>query len=152
MHQKLLRDSKEKNKSCEVGYFWNLCNIDEVYKIQGNVNGIRLSDDIKLYRFMKYAPQCSIVIMHNHPRNGLFSGADLISFSNFKSIYAMTAVCNDGTIYMMKKTEKFSPFLLLKYYNESIGNGMYSGMKNVAKNANKIGIVYRCSVKRRKSL
>ena len=99
---------------------------------------------------MKTASLYSIVIMHNHPRNGMFSGADLKSFADYASIYAMTAVCNDGTIYMIHKTSAFNPIALMLYYSEGIEKGdEYSGIKNVAKNARKIGIIYRCSVKRR---
>jgi len=87
--------------------------------------------------------------MHNYPRNGLFSTADLASFADFNSIYAMAAICNDGTIYMMKKTLDFNPVLLFRYYNDGLGKGIYSGMKNVARNAGRIGVEYKCSVKRR---
>ena len=151
LHQELLRLSMKKNHSYEVGLFWNLINWDEVYKINGTENGVALSDNDDIRRWIKTAPMNSVVVMHNHPRNGLFSGADLKSFSTYQSIYAMTAVCNDGTIYMMKKTEKFDPVALMMYYSIGIKEGKeYSGIKNVAKNAHKIGIVYRCSVKRRK--
>ena len=91
-----------------------------------------------------------MVVMHNHPRNGLFSGADLKSFVDYVSIYAMTAVCNDGTIYTIHKTRDFDPIALMTYYNIGIQKGgEYSGIKNVAKNASKIGIRYKCSIKRR---
>ena len=100
--------------------------------------------------WIKTAPKYSIVVMHNHPRNGMFSGADLKSFVDYASIYAMTAVCNDGTIYSIHKTETFDPIALMVYYNDGIKNtGEYSGIKNVAKNASKIGIKYKCSIKRR---
>ncbi len=118
LHQDLLWKSKTKNKHREVGFFWNLSNLDDVKVIYGK-------------------------------ENGLFSGRDIESFADFMSIYAMTAVCNDGTIYTMVKLSEFDPILLKKVYNEGIGKGMYSGMKNVAKHASKIGIKYHCSVKRR---
>lgn len=149
LHQKLLFDSKNKNNGYEVGYFWDLCDIDTVYKINGSRNGIILANTPDVYRFIRNAPVSSVVIMHNHPRNGLFSAADLTSFSDFNSIYAMTAICNDGTIYMMKKTPNFNPIILFQCYNDGLGKGVYSGMKNVARNIGKIGIEYRCSVKRR---
>ena len=62
----------------------------------------------------------------------------------------MTAICNEGTIYMIHKTAEFDPIALMMYYNLGIQNGgEYSGIKNVAKNASKIGIRYKCSIKRR---
>ena len=62
----------------------------------------------------------TVVVMHNHPRNGLFSGADIRSFIDFNSIYLMTAVCNDGTIYMLRKEKNFNPLLMQKYYNDGV--------------------------------
>lgn len=151
LHQELLRVSKKKNKSFEVGFFWDLTNINNVVQVKGTLDCISLNSNVELRNKIKTAPMNSIVVLHNHPKNGLFSGADLKSFAAYNSIYAMTAVCNDGTIYMMKKTEEFDPFELMMYYNIGISEGKeYSGIKNVAKNAHKIGIVYRCSVKRRK--
>ena len=150
LHQDLLTISMKKNKSCEVGFFWNLMEPDTVYKLRGDETCISLSSNKEIRNWIKTAPVNSIVVMHNHPRNGLFSGADLKSFATYNSIYAMTAVCNDGTIYMMKKTEKFDPFALMMYYSNGITEGKeYSGIKYVAKNAHKIGIEYRCSVRRR---
>ena len=148
-HKELLNVSMKKNNSNEVGFFWNLNNLDEIFVVKGNQKSISLSDDI-LRNWIKTAPKYSIVVMHNHPRNGMFSGADLKSFVDYASIYAMTAVCNDGTIYSIHKTEAFDPIALMVYYNDGIKNtGEYSGIKNVAKNASKIGIKYKCSIKRR---
>lgn len=148
-HKVLLSTSMKKNNSNEVGFFWNLNNLDEVFVIKGTQKSISLSDEV-LRNWIKTAPKYSIVVMHNHPRNGLFSGADLKSFVDYVSIYAMTAVCNDGTIYTINKTSEFDPIALMMYYNIGIQKGgEYSGIKNVAKNASKIGIGYKCSIKRR---
>lgn len=106
--------------------------------------------DEKLRSWIKTAPKNSIVVMHNHPGNGMFSGADLKSFADYASIYAMTAVCNDGTSYSIYKTHTFDPIALMVYYNIGIQEaGEYSGIKHVARNASKIGVKYKCSVKRR---
>lgn len=149
-HKRLLNISMKKNSSHEVGFFWNLNNLEEMFIIKGNQKSISLSDDI-LRNWIKTAPKYSIVVMHNHPRNGLFSGADLKSFVDYVSIYAMTAVCNDGTIYSITKTAEFDPIALMMYYNRGLEmGGEYSGMKNVARNASKIGIKYKCSIKRSK--
>ena len=87
--------------------------------------------------------------MHNHPKNGLFSEVDLRTFITSSSLYGMTAVCNDGTIYMMYKTENFNKEKVQDMYNRNVNLGQYSGIKAVAKNARKLGLVYRCSIKRR---
>ena len=139
----------KKNNSNEVGFFWNLNDLDEVFVVNGTQKSISLSDAM-LRNWIKIAPKNSIVVMHNHPRNGMFSGTDLKSFADYVSIYAMTAICNDGTIYSIHKTETFDPIALMVYYNIGIQKGgEYSGIKHVAKNASKIGIKYKCSIKRR---
>ena len=145
----LLNIAMKKNNSNEVGFFWNLNDLDEVFVVKGTQKSISLSDAM-LRNWIKIAPKNSIVVMHNHPRNGMFSGADLKSFADYVSIYAMTAICNDGTIYSIHKTETFDPIALMVYYNIGIQKGgEYSGIKHVAKNASKIGIKYKCSIKRR---
>jgi len=148
-HKNLLNVSMKKNNSHEVGFFWNLNHLDEIFVVKGSQKRISLSDE-KLRGWIKTAPKNSIVVMHNHPRNGMFSGSDLKSFADYASIYAMTAVCNDGTIYSIHKTQEFDPIALMVYYNVGIQKGgEYSGIKHVAKNASKIGIRYKCSIKRR---
>lgn len=114
--------SMKKNNSNEVGFFWNLNNLEEVFVIKGSQKSITMSDTI-VRNWIKTAPKYSIVVMHNHPRNGLFSGADLKSFVDYVSIYAMTAVCNDGTIYTIYKTSEFDPIALMVYYNIGIQKG-----------------------------
>lgn len=105
--------------------------------------------DLKLYNFHKELLNISMK-KNNCNEVGLFSGADLKSFVDYVSIYAMTAVCNDGTIYTINKTSEFDPIALMMYYNSGIEKGgEYSGIKNVARNASKIGIKYKCSIKRR---
>lgn len=82
----------------------------------------------------------SIVIMHNHPRNGLFSSADIQSFIDFDSVYLMTAVCNDGTIYMVRKEKNFNPLLMQKYYNEGKNRSKYEALQEKLKKAKKLGL------------
>ena len=160
LHKKLLNISKNKNKSHEVGIFWNLANPNEHHTILGSINGINMNDKNEVKQMVTYGSICSIAVLHNHPKNGLFSSRDIHSFADYDSIYLMTAVCNDGTIYMMRKERNFNPLLLVEYYNYGITNYIrknnatntkpyYSGIKYVAKHAKKIGITYRCSVKKK---
>ena len=160
LHKKLLSISKNKNKSQEVGIFWNLANPNEYYTILGSMNGINMNDKNEVKQLVTYGSICSIAVLHNHPRNGLFSSKDIHSFADYDSIYLMTAVCNDGTIYMMRKEQNFNPLLLVEYYNYGVTKYItennttntkpyYSGIKYVAKHAKKIGITYKCSVKRK---
>lgn len=158
LHKKLLSTAKNKNKSYEVGMFWNLSDTDECFVIYGTMNGIDMNKNEEVKKLVTYGPICSIAVLHNHPRNGLFSSRDISSFIEYNSIYLLTAVCNDGTIYMLRKEANFNPFLLREYYNQgikknrrkSLGNKpCYYGIKNVAKHAKEIGVTYRCSVRRK---
>lgn len=108
-HKDLLNISMKKNNSNEVGFFWNLNNLDEIFVVKGNQKSISLSDTV-LRNWIKTAPKYSI-----------------------------------------HKTELFDPISLMVYYNDGIkNNGEYSGIKNVAKKASKIGIRYKCSIKKMK--
>lgn len=168
-HQELLKIAKNKNDHKEVGFFWDLENPQsDCFKIRGELNGINMSDDPGVVELVKYGRTRTVVMMHNHPRNGLFSGLDIQSFIRLNSIYIMTAICNDGTIYMMRKESNFNPLKMSMYYNEGVEQSKkeynnkntkkssnidtkscYYGVKNVAKHAKEIGITYRCSVKRK---
>lgn len=121
-HKNLLRIAQKKNNSKEVGLFWNMNDYDsEPLRIYGGVNGFSISNSDSVRRLLNdYRNHVSIVVMHNHPRNGLFSGKDIRSFIDFNSICVMTAVCNDGTIYLLKKEENFNPLLMGDYYNEGV--------------------------------
>lgn len=121
-HKDLLRYAKNKNNSKEIGLFWDLNNVDkEPLKIKGQINGFSINDKPEVSSLVKNTHNIlTVVMMHNHPRNGLFSGADIRSFIDFNSIYLMTAVCNDGTIYMLRKEINFNPLLMEKYYNDGV--------------------------------
>ena len=121
-HKELLRISMNKNSNKEVGLFWNLNDVyKEPLKIIGKIDGFNISSNDEINKMVKNPYNLlTVVVMHNHPRNGLFSGADIRSFIDFNSIYLMTAVCNDGTIYMLRKEKNFNPLLMQKYYNDGV--------------------------------
>ena len=105
----MLHYSKNKNESNEVGFFWDLNHYDdEPLKIKGKRNGFSMNDNPDVKGLVDSRHIMSVVVMHNHPRNGLFSSKDINTFADYDSIFMMTAVCNDGTIYMMRKEENFS--------------------------------------------
>lgn len=121
-HQELLRYAKNKNENKEVGFFWDLNNVEKnCLKIKGEINGFSIHDKPEVFQLVSNPYSiASVVVMHNHPRNGLFSDVDIRSFTDFNAIYIMTAVCNDGTIYMIRKERSFEPLLMQKYYNEGV--------------------------------
>lgn len=148
INKQLLRTAKNKNRSFEVGGLWNLMD-DSVYWVRGKKNGIAFESNNIAYNLIRNGPCRSLVAIHNHPRNGMFSTTDIRTFAYRDSIYAMLAICNDGTIYTMYKLENFNRESFLYYYNSLDTGGTYSRIKTMAKNAGKLNIVYRCSVRRK---
>lgn len=140
------------NRICRVQAFDNKEMNDLLYVWHQNL--LRLA----MNKNKSYNPPCSVAVLHNHPRNSLFSAKDISTFCDYDTIYLLTAVCNDGTIYLMRKEPSFDPVLLKYYYNEGVKLNMdkgerkyrFGGIKNVAKHAKRIGITYRCSIVRKR--
>jgi hypothetical protein len=150
LHKDLLRESKNRNKCKEVGVIWNLRKLEQIVCVHGIDNGVDFRKNDEANDLLNSPYKNSIVVLHNHPRNGLFSDRDIASFIKYDSIYAMTVVCNDGTIYTMSKTSEFNGNAILEYYNQNISFKKYGAIKSIAHNAKKLGVTYKCSVKRRR--
>ena len=58
------------------------------------------------------------MLLHNHPSTGTFSARDLRTFCNNDSIYIMTAVGNDGSIYILRKDAGFNASEVLLEYGK----------------------------------
>jgi len=141
-HKKLLMRAMNKNKSHEVGLFWDLSNYEEeCLEILGKVNGFSMKDNPKVYDLVANSRNLlSVVVMHNHPRNGLFSSQDIDTFATFDTIFLLTAVCNDGNIYMIRKEQNFNPLLLMQYYNDGAELSKKLSMDEKIRKAKKKGI------------
>lgn len=139
-HKELLRISMNKNSNKEVGLFWNLNDkYSKPLMILGETNGFNIKSDAEISSMVNTPYNLmSVVVMHNHPRNGMFSGVDIRSFIDFDSIYLMTAVCNDGTIYMLRKERAFQPFLMEQYYNDGVEQSRKAVQREQAQKARKL--------------
>lgn len=144
LHKYLLRYSMRKNKSCEVGILWNIIS-DKFIVIKGTENGISLRSNNQANGWLEYSYKNSLVFLHNHPRNSIFSFVDLQSFCDYETIVAMTAVCNDGRIHMMRKETNFNPGIINLVYSDAL-NHSKSGINEIIRNASRLGLLYRCSV------
>lgn len=119
LHKELLRLSKNKNKSNEVGFLINL--YDWSFEIViGDGNRVSLSNNPNAEKLLKSSPKNTLMFMHNHPNNSRFSGQDLRMFSLFDSLYIATAISNNGNIYVMKKGPNFNGEALLIEYNKRV--------------------------------
>lgn len=141
-HKKLLRYAKNRNSNKEVGFFWDLNDVEkECLKIKGKLEGFNISENPEVNQLIKYNTKVmSVVVMHNHPRNGLFSRADIRSFIDFDTIFLMTAVCNDGTIYILRKERNFNPLLMEKYYNDGVQLSEKAAYRERMNKAKKLGL------------
>lgn len=117
LHKKLLEIAMKDNDSNEVGFLVNL--IDWSYMITlGGERGITIKSNPDAKELLITAPTHSLVFLHNHPRNSVFSERDLNSFLTADAILMVTVVCNNGRAYYLAKTEDFKKEEALKYYDE----------------------------------
>lgn len=147
LHQKLLAYSKNKNNCCEVGILWNYT-INKYVIVKGTENGINLHENYSANLLLRDSYYNSLIFIHNHPKNSIFSFRDLHSFCNEDCIVAMTAVCNDGRIHILRKEEGFNSNAVEIAYNNAFEKGR-SGIREVLNNASKLRLMYRCSVPRK---
>ena len=90
------------NNSNEVGMLVSL--IDWKYiVICGTENGISLGTVPQAKELVCTAPRNSLLFLHNHPKNSIFSETDLESFLTADSILMATVVCNNGKQYFLAK-------------------------------------------------
>ena len=101
------------------------------------------------YQALLTRPKNSLLLMHNHPGTGTFSGTDFKTFCNNESLYIMTVVGNNGSIYVMKKEFGFrSDVALTAYGNLSAQYKKYrnNGTKaihRILKNATNYNMSYK---------
>ena len=148
LHKYLLGVSKSKNKSQEVGILWDIISNNYVLLI-GSENSIDMYSDDKARYLLNNTICCSLVFLHNHPKCSSFSYKDFDTFCSTSNILAMTAVCNDGRIHIMKKLipYQFNGGSILFEYNKK-HDETDKGMPYIFKNHSKLGLLYRCSVTR----
>lgn len=121
LHKKLLEVAMKDNDSNEVGFLVNL--IDWSYKPTfGGERGITIRSNPEAKELLITAPTHSLIFLHNHPRNSVFSERDLNSFLTADSILMVTVVCNNGRSYYLVKTENYNTEYALKYYDDLFEN------------------------------
>ena len=123
MHKELLRRAKElcqksNSNSMEVVIILDTHTWDN-WVIEGKQdNVVEINDNPEAKMILETATKNSLMLLHNHPSTGSFSARDLITFCNNDSIFIMTAVGNDGSVYLLKKELRFDPSQLLLSYGE----------------------------------
>lgn len=141
LHKQLLLTAMKKNDSNEVGFLVNLINWEYIV-IYGTENGISLKTVPQAKELVCTAPRNSLIFLHNHPKNTIFSEADLESFLTADSILMVSVVCNNGSQYFLGKTESFDKYNALLQYEKVyalIGKG---SLKEYLRTCKKVGLFY----------
>jgi len=131
-HRQVLRsaarlNAKYKSNSMEVVLLINTHTWEE-WVVEGKEERVvYMNDNLAANQAMDTSPKNSLMLLHNHPGTGTFSAEDIKTFCNTDSLYIITVVGNDGTIYLLKKENNFdSEKLLLAYGNLAEKYSRYS--------------------------
>lgn len=155
-HKELLREAQKLNKVhnsnlMEVGILIDLFTW-RYWIIHGtNKREVQMKNNLDAYRALESAGKNRLMFMHNHPSTGTFSGEDFKYFCNHESLYIITAIGNDGTIYSLTKTPQFNINVLSKYiekaeWYKSIGKITNNGtlaMRDILSIASDYGLIYK---------
>ena len=154
-HQELLKKAQKLNiernsNRMEIGILIDI-HTWEYWIIPGSSNEVKISDNRDAYIRLETAHKNQLLFMHNHPSTGTFSGADLKYFCNHDTLYIMTAIGNDDSIYSLTKTPEFNIGILAEYENLALeyyknghktNNGTLA-MKKILSQAKDFGLQYK---------
>lgn len=148
MHQKLLAMSKEMNASKEVGIMIDIISW-QIWSILGDANEVETKNNPDAYIALKSFRKNTLIFMHNHPSTGTFSGVDFKTFCDNDTLYAITVVGNDGSVFTLTKTAEFNKGKAFAYYHDLamntyknyVNNGTMA-MKELLHHCDEIGLIY----------
>ena len=157
LHQLTLREAQELNQVCntndmEVGILVDIHSW-EYWVIKGkNPREVEIKNNLEAYGRLIGGYRNQLMFIHNHPSTGTFSGEDFKMFCYHSSLYMMTVVGNDSSVYILIKSFEFDAEkammdymrLSMKYYNEGYRNNNGTlAINEILKNANKYGLLYK---------
>lgn len=142
LHKELLAIAKDKNKSDEVGFLVDL--VDWTYQIIFGVErGISIRSNPEAKEKLLTSPSRSLLFLHNHPRNKVFSERDLNSFLTSDAILMVTVVCNNGRTYYLVKNVDYSSDKALRYYDDIFEDStIENNVKEFLRTCNKVGLSF----------
>lgn len=161
LHKELLQKAQRLNiendtNLMEVGILLDIHTWD-YWVIEGKkACAVNIKDSMEAFYALTNARKNQLLMMHNHPSTGTFSGEDFKTFCNNDSLYIMTVIGNDASVYVLVKTKDFDKRVLVeyaklaqKYYEMGYKNNNGTiAMKKILKNASKYGIEYKKGRKR----
>lgn len=113
---------------------------------------VDIKHDLDAYKMLVGGYKNQLMFIHNHPSTGTFSGEDFKMFCYHRSLYILSVVGNDSTVYLLIKTPEFNAEkvlsdymrLSMKYYSEGYRNNNGTlAMKYILKNVDKYGLLYK---------
>lgn len=125
MHKRLLRISKDENNSNEVLIITGMDFSAEI-AIKGNEFNVDPAKNPFAVSVIAHSERQSVVYLHNHPSTNNFSVGDIDTFCCDGAIKAMSVVTNQGEVYVLNKTGKYSfdrTREILTNIHESFPNG-----------------------------
>ncbi|SFC42294.1 hypothetical protein [Butyrivibrio sp. YAB3001] len=156
MHREVLRVAKElcekyKSNSMEAVILLDSHTWDS-WIIKGKKDRIvDIKNNPKAKEVLDTSTKNSLLLLHNHPSTGTFSARDLRTFCNNDSLYIMTVVGNDGSVYVLMKNVGFDPSAVLEEYGRLAEQFEKQGckynateaIKYMLKNAEKYNMSYK---------
>ena len=106
-HKELLEIAKTKNNSNEVLFIEDLQFSSEV-QVMGSEFVVSPGKSPFAVSVLINADRQSLIYLHNHPSTNSFSVGDIDTFVCERAIKVMSVVTNQGEVYVLNKTDKYS--------------------------------------------
>lgn len=120
-HQELLKEARKYPLGTECGMLLDLDmeQFDDIGIIVGKTDGLSLPRYSEPY-----------IALHNHSSGETFSVADVIGLAELDNMYSLTAVGNNGKVYLISKTILFNKEEFYKYIEQYINDTeLFKGKK-----------------------
>lgn len=113
---------------------------------------VEMKDNPEAFQNLTSGNKNSKMFMHNHPSTGTFSGEDVKTFCNNDTLYMMTVIGNDASVYILMKDIQFNAERVLMDYMEfamkylkkgHVNNNGTLAIRDILNNASNYGLIYK---------
>lgn len=157
LHKLALKEAKQLNERCltnemEVGILVDIHSWDYTVIRGRRPCEVNIKNEAEALKMLLQSRKNQLMFIHNHPSTGTFSGEDFKTFCMNKSLYIMSVVGNDGSVYLLIKNYDFDAERALleyvrfakEYYDKGyIRNNGTLAIKDILKHASNYGIIYK---------
>lgn len=127
---------------------WEYVIIEGKMQKKGEASRVYVDGTYESKLMLDAARKNQLMFIHNHPSTGTFSAQDLKTFCRKNELYIMSAVGNDGALYMLIKQAGFDGNEVMCHYGElaekfksSINNATLA-VKEMLKHAERYKLKY----------